>query len=159
MKANTLIVAAGLGVALSAPVYGADERRVDFMNCRSGTTEILVKSETFTLLAIEHMGVHVSYFADSFDNNANHCVGTIKISDGIREGNGYCTNVDPDGDITVSAWAQKGDVRTWSFVHGTGKWQGITGGGQFEPLPPAHPVKEGTYQGCVDVTGTYRLPK
>lgn len=157
MKANALITTACLGMALSTTMYAEDERRIDFMNCRSGTADVLMKSEAFTLMAIKHTGVHVSYFADSFDNNSNHCVGTIKISNGVREGNGYCTNIDPDGDITISEWSQKGEVRTWSFVHGTGKWQGITGGGQYEPLPPAHPVKKGTYQGCVDVTGTYQL--
>ena len=46
---------------------------------------------------------------------------------------------------------------TWQYVGGTGKYEGITGGGEFTRIS-GRPAKEGTFQSNNINTGTYKLP-
>jgi hypothetical protein len=46
-------------------------------------------------------------------------------------GNGSCGLVDRDGDTLMTTWTSAD--RTFTFVGGIGKYQGITGGGTFKP--------------------------
>ena len=47
---------------------------------------------------------------------------------------GYLHTVDPDGDVMYIYWRGTGDGSEWSFVSGTGKYEGIQGGGTSEVL-------------------------
>ena len=47
----------------------------------------------------------------------------------------------------------------WTFMQGTGKWEGIKGGGIVYDITKGKPIEEGTYQWCIKVEGTYELPQ
>ena len=63
----------------------------------------------------------------------------------------------PDGDFVIGE--QAFDSGKCKFLQGTGKWKGITGGGEFVPLTSGKPIVAGTAQGCFKATGTYELSK
>ena len=45
------------------------------------------------------------------------------------DGAGYCDGIDADGDVFLLWYSNRGDDRHWSFIGGTGKWDGVSGGG------------------------------
>lgn len=63
--------------------------------------------------------------------SSQDCYGSTVV-DGTGEpkgGAGSCDGVDRDGDVWWIWWRNAPDSRTWGFIGGTGKWQGVTGGG------------------------------
>jgi hypothetical protein len=63
------------------------------------------------------------------------CFGTTVVPDGgTAIGNGYCDAVDANGDRWWIWWHNGPDSNTWGFMGGTGKYEGITGGGTTESL-------------------------
>lgn len=157
-SAREAALALALALALAGSGALAGGQSISFENCRSGTITLLTRSPELTLMAVEHTGIHTGYRRKTFENNTNHCIGTMRIAAGERSGNGYCRNLDPDGDETYVEWRIDGDAATWAFIGGTGKWRGIRGGGEYRDLVAGPPIQEGTYQGCVRVTGQYTLP-
>lgn len=58
------------------------------------------------------------------------CFGTTVVSaDGTVVGNGYCDAVDAEGDRWWIWWHNGPKGNTWGFMGGTGKYDGIKGGG------------------------------
>jgi hypothetical protein len=59
------------------------------------------------------------------------CVGgNIIGADGaLLDGHGYCDGVDADGDVWWIWWHNSVDENVWGFMGGTGKYEGIEGGG------------------------------
>ena len=63
------------------------------------------------------------------------CFGTTVIAaDGTAIANGYCDAVDADGDRWWISWHNGPDANTWAFTGGTGKYEGIKGGGTTTAL-------------------------
>ena len=156
-RTTTRHIAAAVALALSSTGALAGAQSISFTNCRSGTATVLTRSPDLTLMAVEHTGVHTGFRVKTFENNTNHCVGTIKLVAGTRSGHGFCRNVDPEGDETYVEWRIANGEASWQFIGGTGKWQGIRGGGTSRDTVTGRPVIDGTYQGCVHVTGEYTL--
>ena len=97
---------------------------------------------------------HMSSFKCTFANEVVQMPKTV--------GNGYCTLRDADGDLFTIRASEKGSlvgsaVGATTFVHGTGKYKGITGSGWYKgtPLPEIQP---GTFQITATMGGTYKLP-
>ena len=67
-----------------------------------------------------------------FDEMAVHCLGLWTSVPPSSTGRWACTLVDANGDAALTTAIRDGDARTFSFVGGTGKYQGITGGGSFQ---------------------------
>jgi hypothetical protein len=151
--------AMALGLLLLISVANA-EQPYDITTCGSGTNEILFSSEDFTVLSLESKGITRSNHENkAFDNNTFHCMGVIQVANGKPEGSMFCKFLDPDGDVTIGISTVDGPEGTWEFVHGTGKWQGITGGGKNWPITQGKAVAPGTFQGCRKATGTFKLPQ
>ena len=55
-------------------------------------------------------------------------------ADGSTNGHGYCDAVDADGDRWWIWWNNTPESNKWGFIGGTGKYEGITGGGTTESL-------------------------
>lgn len=53
------------------------------------------------------------------------------------EGAGSCNGLDRDGDIWWIWWRNTSESRLWGFLGGTGKYQGVEGGGTTEVLSAA----------------------
>ena len=46
----------------------------------------------------------------------------------------------------------------WTFLSGTGKWQGIKGVGEFHPVSRGKDFPDGTFAFCNGHSGKYILP-
>ena len=138
------------------------QQAFDQTTCRAGTMTVLAKAEKMIVWSLDHRGVTQSIDAGKlFDGATQRCIGTVANIDGKVSANGWCRNVDlKTGDWNVIDWvaSDKPGSGTFSFRYGTGKWQGITGGGTYEPAGQSRPVDDGTYQNCVRVKGTVKLP-
>jgi hypothetical protein len=55
-------------------------------------------------------------------------------ADGSTDGHGYCDAVDADGDRWWIWWNNTPESNRWGFIGGTGKYEGIKGGGTTTPL-------------------------
>jgi len=77
--------------------------------------------------------------AGPFNNNQTRCAGTIVISpDGKTVvARGYCSDVAPTGDYWWSPWRNLPAEKGFQFIGGTGRFAGITGGGNFTPQATA----------------------
>ena len=148
-----------LGLFFLISIANADQP-YDITTCGSGTNEVLFSSEDFTVLSLESKGITRSNHENkAFDNNTFHCMGVIQVANGKPEGSMFCKFLDPDGDVTIGISTVNGPEGTWEFVHGTGKWEGISGGGKNWPITKGKAVAPGTFQGCRKATGTYQLPQ
>jgi hypothetical protein len=83
---------------------------------------------------------------------------------GTRAVNGYCKYMGREGDIMVGELSarQEGSTPyrgTWTVLQGTGKWEGITGGGTAQRLVTGKSITQDAIHGCGRYTGTYNLPE
>ena len=71
----------------------------------------------------------------AFHMSAQDCRGTsIMSADGeLLKGHGYCDSVDGDGHVYWIWYENTPGVNTWGFMDGTGKYEGMEGGGTVEP--------------------------
>jgi hypothetical protein len=67
--------------------------------------------------------------------------------------------MDMDGDFVVGQYEREGNEGRWEFLHGTGKWKGIKGGGTNRDVAESKPITPGTFQSCDSATGTFTLPE
>lgn len=75
-----------------------------------------------------------------FDNTFIHCVGQQAMVAGNFKSAGYCTQVDNDGDKIFLVTTPD----TFSLSGGTGKYEGITGGGTYHGKPVIQRGKDWT---------------
>jgi hypothetical protein len=112
---------------------------------------------------LEHRGVVLAEGDNkAFDNQTQHCVGSVTITRGVSKGSGVCKNVDAaTGDFVLLEWDANGKpgAGTFRYVYGTGKWKGITGSGTYQSLAATRPIGPGTYQNCIRGKATYSVPK
>jgi hypothetical protein len=130
----------------------------------SGTFKATKVGDDFLIVTSENHGPIVSDSgAGPFHELAGRCVGQVLYVKGVGRNQGHCMFVDRAGDQWVaefSAPAQRLGATstngTARFVGGTGKFAGITGGGEYT-YTPMRPVADGTYQGTPRFKGSYRL--
>lgn len=164
LKNASKTLAAGVLVAVAsyAGSVAAQETHSSIV-CRAGTVIGLAKTEDMVSFGLEHRGVVLAEGANkSFDNQTQHCVGSVTITRGVSKGSGYCKNMDAaTGDFVLLEWDANGKPGTGTFryVYGTGKWKGITGSGEYQSLAPTRPISPGTYQNCIRGKATYSVPK
>ena len=156
--AVSVVVAIIFGLVIHIPVAQA-ETPYDISPCSSGTFTMLSKSKELTILSMDLKGIARSNHENKvFDNCSFNSVQIIQIMNGKWKRYGHTKFMDPDGDsffVEVSG----GKNATVKFLHGTGKWKGITGTGKLESIARGKPIMPGTYQGCARNTGTFELPK
>ena len=131
--------------------------------CRAGTITGLAKAQDLVVFGLDQRGIILAEdAAKTFDNATQRCVGAIAVIRGTSSGGGFCRSVDPTtGDTTISEWtsAAKPGSGTFKYLSGTGKWSGITGGGDYHTAAVTRPIDDGTYQNCVRVKGSISVPK
>jgi len=70
-----------------------------------------------------------------------------------------CTFVDPDGDRLVGASNGTPKGWQWRYLGGTGKWEGISGGGPGAPDGAYARMSPSVAGSCYKATGNYTLKK
>lgn len=158
-----LIIICLLSLILLLPVANAEEKPMNLISCRSGTVTMLSASKELTVYSYELKGIDLGAKGDkTFENFTHRCVGVsaIKGGTGERLTKGYCKYMDPDGDFFIVSWDGSIGKEPLPFdvIQGTGKWKGIKGSGTVIPITRAKPIAKGTFQMCIEVTGTYELP-
>ena len=160
MHGRTSMVAVTLlGVILGMAVAQAKEIPFDYTFCHAGLVVAVSASKELTVWSFESRGITRSNIEDKMlDNHTFHCVGVGRS--GEKSANtGYCKLMSPDGDFYVGEFSQVDpDNFTWKVLQGTGRWQGITGGGTFRHITQGKPITPGTFQNCGRTTGKYTLP-
>jgi hypothetical protein len=94
-----------------------------------------------------------------WDKTTHDCRSVWTSSKAGLEFTNRCTNVDRDGDKFFTVATGTTTSFKWSYIAGTGKYAGITGGGSggFETVyPRTSPAVSGA---CWRGKGTYRLSK
>ena len=78
------------------------------------------------------------------------CVGNYEyLPDGSWKGAGTCTRTVKDGDKIYEAWQEGSDLKEWVYKHagGTGKYEGVSGGGTYSYDNLTDTLAGGTYKG------------
>ncbi len=154
-----------VGLALvHAPTTGeaaelAKSGSYDITNCWAGTSNVIVHSKAHIALSYTLTGTSLANKPGGpFGNLSYQCVGVVRVMQGTATGDGNCEYVDADGDKVLGRGIRTGNPGgEWTFINGTGKYAGITGGGAFKYLGQFPTVRKGHFQGCNRATGTYKL--
>jgi hypothetical protein len=111
----------------------------------AGTAKGTDKSVTHQLsedhLVILNAANYASFTPDTPDNPMRNlsgdCFGMLEIRGPVPLGSGYCQWVDSDGGGVTIRWQTTSLSREgasngiWAFLGGTGKWDGVKGGGSY----------------------------
>jgi hypothetical protein len=151
---------AALVLLLAAPWPTlAAEVGYDFTVCTSGRQVPLVANADIVAFGIENWGVVASSTTPMFEKASTHCVGHLRIVAGQPVGKGLCKWALAGGDTGVGEWEYPaGGEPRWTWLAGTGKLEGVRGGGSFRELFNAPAVDTATSQGCRRDWGTLVLP-
>lgn len=157
ITATAILGAVGLCFASTAMAQSTDHRQ-----CRAGTASVLAQDGKKIVMLLDHLGVGQSADEkDPFHNSTQRCFGVLANFDGNVTANGWCKQVHPrTGDWLILDWANGGKPGsgTWTIRHGVGMWQGATGGGTYQSLGQTRAYQAGTYQNCIRVQGSLKLP-
>ena len=166
-KTLTLTVVFLLLIGFSQTVVAGDMPRQGTFSLKvyaTGTWKAIVMDEERLHATYDGIGIVVNDEGKGFLNNA--AIYTLGQMHGVK-GNkeletGFNVYTDADGDKVYATYDWKGvlfksSVGPFTFVGGTGKYTGITGGGEstWSPTPMA---KDDVYQGITIMKGHYKLP-
>lgn len=153
----SIIAGGSVGLALAADL--PKEGKFSYTACWSGTSSLIQFSKTHTGMSYEFLGMtRTDPAGGMFDRSTFRCVGSNAIFDKRFSSILTCEAVNPDGDKLLSYY-YAGDDRKYAreTVAGTGKYEGIVVDGTVTPIGPFPTIKPGTFQGCNQQTGTYKL--
>ena len=112
----------------------------------------------------EFFGVTLNDAGEGFLHDASiHGMGAFHAVNGVMDGGdrGFSVHFDTDGDQVFLTYLSQGSLgatkATFKLVGGTGKYTGITGGGEWN-WKSVTPAAEGTFQGYMSAKGHYKLP-
>jgi hypothetical protein len=152
LVSSALLAAACSGQALAA------EGKYDGQSCYVGQTQVIAHADGFLALS----GLYTGTTPSGLDGRqfSSRCVGSVVVTGDQVDINGACEYVDKDGDKYLGVFARKGDAQkvegTWRTVHGTGKYAGITGNGNWFPTSFPPNGVPGTDILCSHEWGTYK---
>lgn len=167
MKRMMMVLSSVAMVLLVFAVASAQVPKEGVISCFApygASLKVVAMGQERASQSFELMGVIIGDSPDSLIHNASfRCVGVNHIVKGAVEGSGFCVYLRPDGDKIYGTTKASGtygkDVkRVWEFVGGTGKFVGITGGGESTQSTGVLPAAEGTTQGYTKMKGRYSLP-
>ena len=163
MTTKRLLLISVIAIGLSMSDARA-ETPFDISLCVAGPVTALSSTDELTLLGVELKGVTISNHQNKIlDSLFYHFFGVSHISGGQVDARGYSKMTDVNGDLIFTETTTVGPLAkpNWKlkFLHGTGKWKGITGGGDVVSITRRSPLAEGTYRGCYSIRGTIELPK
>lgn len=131
----------------------------DFTACTTGKRIAVEANADIVAFGLESWGVVASSSTSFWEKASTHCVGYIRVANGKPIGKGTCKWTESGGDTAVGEWEypSTGDP-VWTWLSGTGKLKGISGGGNFRELFSAKPTDPAVTGGCRRDWGKYSLP-
>ena len=155
-------LASGLFAGLFTTQIFAAEVKYDNYACYAGANHVIQHADGYLSGSFDAVLMVQGPDHDPLYPMSAHCVGTFTIIGGEHEENGSCQYVSAGGDKIFAVFARKGDPAkiegTLRFVHGTGKFDGISGEGKYQDTasyPPSGAANMGN--GCNRQWGTYTL--
>jgi hypothetical protein len=128
--------------------------------CVSGSMNVIHQSEQLITMSMDLKGIVRSDTNSEILNNASEwCVGLYNKMGNETTQRGFCKYLYPEGDINVIEFNGDANGGDWKFLLGTGKWEGIKGGGTYTVTQRAKSIAPGTFQNCRQIKGTYELAK
>ena len=75
--------------------------------------------------------------SSALNQSALTCIGAtiVSASGEPGAGSGHCEAIDKDGDVWMLWFRNDGDGGPWGYINGTGKFEGIEGGGTWAVGP------------------------
>jgi len=157
MKKRTIILAAGLALPLGAL---AQSIPYDLKLCSTSEATVIDRAGDTTILATHGRGISDSNTpGGAFDRQTYECRGVMDASKAAVEFTGRCTFVDMDGHKALGTYAGNPTGWTWKFLSGTGKYEGIEGGGTTKPIKQYPRLSPAVGGSCVHAVGTYTIKK
>ena len=166
MKRSLTVGSLAILLAYTSPVSAqmAKEGVISSNTVFTGSSVVLAIGNERIQINYEGTGLSLNSSGEGFGHFSTWwCVGSLQAVKGQWDNeSGLCQATFADGDKTYSTYQAKGAFGnpvkgTWQYVGGTGKYEGITGGGEFTRIS-GRPAKEGTFQSNNINTGTYKLP-
>lgn len=163
MAKPTLSIIIGLAFVLAdtggAAAELAKKAKYDATLCWGGSLHLVPHAKGYMAGTYQLTGTTQSNGAGGvFDKDSFECIGVFHYLDNESGHTGFCQFVDKDGDKVFGKDVRNKAGYTLVFVSGTGKYQGIKGGGTTERIGAYPSARKGTVQGCARTTGSYTLP-
>ena len=150
---------ASFGSLLAIPAARA-EQPVDFTACMTSTLTMIASGDGINVFGVESKGIVMSNPEGKlFHNFSYQFTGVGYGPPGAPVGFGYFKVIDPDDSYVIAEFTGPTTDLSFKFLHGTGRWKGVTGGGKAVRVAVGRPIAPGTLQGCVRFTGTLDLKK
>jgi len=152
---------AALFLLIGAPLAAqAQSIPYDLKLCNTSEATIIDSAGGTTILATHGRGLSDSMTpGGAFDNQTYECRSVANASKAGVEFAGRCTFVDMDGHKALGAFLGNPKGWTWTFLSGTGKYEGIEGGGTTKPLKQYPRLSPAVNAACAHATGTYTIRK
>ena len=132
-------------------------------NYATGTSKAIPMGEERIQLNYEGSGIYISDTEGGFLHNASiHFLGAFHAVKGAFEETGGMVLTAPDGDKAFVTYKGSGNLGkdakgTYTYVGGTGKYTGITGGGEFT-RSHLQPASKGGWSAITLFKGNWKLP-
>ena len=157
----TLFLLATVGNVLGEEL--AKEGSESGRNYATGTTKVIPMGEERIQLNYEGSGIYISDTENGLLHNASiHFLGAFHAVKGAFEESGGMVLTAPDGDKAFVTYKGSGNLGkdakgTYTYVGGTGKYTGITGGGEFTRSILQYASK-GVWAAITLFKGNWKLP-
>lgn len=156
----TILILVTVGTVTGAEM--AKEGSASDTTYYTSTWQVLAQEEGYAQVNYDARGVIASNNEASPSHNAStQCMGSVKIIKGEFKESGLCTSTRPDGDKIYSSYEGTGKAGsakgTFTFLGGTGKCKGMTGGGEWTRTSLHGPV-EGAGASISKDTYNWKIP-
>lgn len=162
MVRSVLVSASLVMLVVSAQ---AEDMTVDVTFCGAATRSTLTDTVEAGLRLTQFRGMMISNTGPEhpLHGTGGHCwvLTNFDPSTGEHsESNGYCVNIDKDGDSLVMSSTRQADGKaSYELQRGTGKWAGVTGKATANPVTISKLTEGGTYEICTRIEGSYQAAK
>jgi hypothetical protein len=147
-------------LSLFAHPAAAQEGSYDIKGCGTSEATVIDKvGDVVILQSVTRGMVDSATPGAAFDKTTYECRAVLNASPAGAEFNNRCVFVDKDGHKTVGASAGTPKGWQWKFIGGTGKWEGITGGGASQPDVAYARFSPSVTGSCWRSKGTFTVKK
>jgi len=149
-------------LSLSATGFAAQATEADYTGltvCGQNKSTALMATPELTVYSWEFWGIvpPESTFKP-LQNATAHCLGYGRVMQGKTTGMASCFWTDAAGDTLIGESVDAPDkAGVWTFLSGTGKYKGISGGGSYSTTAAGKMAPDGTMQMCFSPTGKWNL--
>ncbi len=165
MRVTLVVSGLAFGLAFGTPAHAQlpKEGTYAITDTYSGTFKSVAMGEERSHLTYELLGVSLSDSGDGLLHASSvRCLGATHAIKGAYDDSGFCVYIRPDGDRAFGTYRGSGkfgagSTGTFTFVGGTGKLAGITGGGEYTAASLRSTSAE-NFHGYLKAKGNYKLP-